>query len=59
MSSYQLYNACGIWGSGAEAQFVPREEFNFELEPLLNMFLYPCGQADLLSVPLGLVLEML
>lgn len=59
MSSYQLYDARGIRGSGAEARFVPREEFNSELGLLLNVFLYPRGQADLLSVPLGLALEML
>lgn len=58
MSSHQLYDARGIRGSGSEAHSVPREEFNFELELLLNVFLYPRGQADLLPVALGLVLEM-
>lgn len=58
MSSYQLYDTRGIWGSAAEARFVPCEEFHFELQ-LLNMFFHPRGQADLLPVPLGLVLEML
>lgn len=49
------------WDSGraAQARFVPHEKFSSELELLLNVFLHPRGQADLLSAPLGLLLEML